>query len=80
MMWFMAAILLIMLACVEVGAFLTIPHMAKIDQEVWLKGVLKQKPSSYTRNEYIVQCLFEFIIFNSGVLIGIALGWVSCKI
>jgi len=80
MMWFLAAILLIMLACVEVGAFLSIPHMAKTDQEVWLKDILHQEVSAYTRNEYIIQCLFEFIIFNSGVLIGIALGWISCRI
>jgi len=80
MMWLVAALLLILFAAVEVCAFVAIPRMAKWDHEVWLQEVLKQKPSDYTKEEYVVQCLFEFVIFNAGILMGIALGWISCRI
>jgi hypothetical protein len=74
-----SALFLIVFAIAEVGAFLLIPRLAKVDQEVWLKQVLHQEPSSYTTGEYVVQCLFEFVLFNAGVFIGIALGWLLCK-
>lgn len=73
------ALFLIVFAICEVGAFLLIPRLAKVDQERWLKDVLHQNPSSYTTGEYVVQCLFEFVLVNFGVLIGIALGWLMCK-
>ena len=78
-MWLIAAVFLILFAAVEVGAFVAIPRMAKWDQEVWLQEVLKQKPSEYTKEEYFIQCLFEFVIFNAGILIGIALGWIAVR-
>ena len=79
MVGFIAALFLIILAAVELGAFLIIPRLAKRDQEVWLKEVLKKNPSAYTFEEYVVQCLFEFVIFNCGLLVGLALGYVGVR-